>query len=325
MHWLERHWYRRTAISILLLPFSMLYRFLVALRRASFRAGLLRTIALPVPVIVIGNITVGGTGKTPLVAWFSRWLQTQGYRPGIVARGYGGRATSWPQSVTVDSDPSLVGDEPVLLARASGSPVSVGPDRVQAGLSLIRSGCNVILSDDGLQHYRLARDIEIAVIDGERRFGNGFCLPAGPLREPVSRLASVPFRVVNGAAHPDEYAMTLGEEGFWDLKGVRASVEAEYFRGRRVHAVAAIGNPGRFFDHLRRLQVDVIEHPFPDHHAFVSTDLAFGDGADIIMTEKDAVKCERLGISAWYMKVSARPDPRLAEQVLKRLKEKLHG
>lgn len=325
MHWLERHWYRRTAISILLLPLSMLYRFVVALRRAAFRAGLLRTIALPVPVIVIGNITVGGTGKTPLVAWFSRWLQTQGYRPGIVARGYRGRATSWPQSVTVDSDPSMVGDEPVLLARASGCPVAVGPDRVQAGLSLIRSGCNVIVSDDGLQHYRLARDIEIAVIDGERRFGNGFCLPAGPLREPVSRLASVPFRVVNGAARLGEYAMTLGEEGFWDLKGVRASVGAEHFRGRRVHAVAAIGNPGRFFDHLRRLQVDVIEHPFPDHHAFVPIDLAFGDGADIIMTEKDAVKCERLGMSAWYMKVSARPDPRLAEQVLKRLKEKLHG
>jgi tetraacyldisaccharide 4'-kinase len=309
----------------LLLPLSFLYRLVVALRRAAYRLGLLRTVVLPVPVIVIGNITVGGTGKTPLVVLLAQHLRAKGYRPGIVARGYRGRATSWPQSVSSDSDPLLVGDEPVLLARSSGCPVTVGPDRVEAGLVLVQHGCNVILSDDGLQHYRLARDIEIAVIDGERRFGNGFCLPAGPLREPVSRLASVAFRVANGVPRSGEYAMALGEEGFFDLKGMRASVQANHFQGRRVHAIAAIGNPGRFFEHLRRLQIDIVAHPFPDHHTFVPADLPFGDGIEIIMTEKDAVKCERFDISGWYMKVAARPDPKFMEQVLQRLKEKTHG
>jgi tetraacyldisaccharide 4'-kinase len=290
----------------------------------AYRCGLFSVVKLPVPVIVVGNLTVGGTGKTPLVAWLAQWLREQGYRPGIVARGYRGRAASWPQSVTPASDPSLVGDEPVLLARAAACPVAVGPDRVQAGLMLMESGCDIIVSDDGLQHYRLARDIEIAVIDGERRFGNGFCLPAGPLREPVSRLKTLPIRVANGSPRDGELGMALEGQGFWHTLRPEERKEADYFRGRRVHAVAAIGNPARFFNSLRRLQIEIVEHAFPDHHAFVPADVAFGDG-DILMTEKDAVKCERLGISAWYLKVAARPDPGLAVRVLQQLKEITRG
>ncbi|HKQ30106.1 MAG TPA: tetraacyldisaccharide 4'-kinase [Burkholderiales bacterium] len=326
MYWIERHWYRRTPVSIVLLPFAAFYWFAATLRRALYRLRFLRAQALPVPVIVIGNITVGGTGKTPLVAWLARWLSNQGYRPGIVMRGYRGRAASWPQAVHPGADPMLVGDEPVLLARAAGCPVMAGPDRVRAGSRLIAEhGCDVVLSDDGLQHYRLARDIEIAVIDGERRFGNGFYLPAGPLRESVSRLRFVDLRVANGTPQADEIGMRFEEEGFCRLGERQASAGAERFHGRRVHAVAAIGNPRRFFDHLRCLGIDTIEHAFADHHAFTPADLAFGDGLDIIMTEKDAVKCERLGISGWYMKVAARPDPRLGEFVLQWLKEKSRG
>jgi tetraacyldisaccharide 4'-kinase len=326
VHWLERHWYRRTPVSFALLPLAALYCLVVALRRGLYRARFLSARRMPVPVIVVGNITVGGTGKTPLVAWLAQWLRGNGFRPGIVSRGYRGRATSWPQAVRPESDPALVGDEPVLLARATGVPVMVGPDRVGAALALLaQHGCDVVLCDDGLQHYRLARDIEIAVIDGERRFGNGFCLPAGPLRDPVSRLASVFLRVANGTPQAGEWGMTLAEQGFCRLGDLQVSAGAERFRGRRVHAVAAIGNPRRFFDHLRRLHIDVIEHAFPDHHAFIPVDLAFGDGLDVIMTEKDAVKCERLGIPGWYMKIAASPDARIGELVLRRLKEKLHG
>lgn len=326
MHWLERHWYRRTPVSIALLPLSALYCFIVALHRALHRVRLLRTMTLPVPVIVVGNVTVGGTGKTPLTAWLAQWLRNNGYRPGIIARGYRGRATSWPQAVRSDTNPAMVGDEPVMLARTTACPVMVGPDRVAAGLALLAQyDCDVVLSDDGLQHHRLARDVEIVVIDGERRFGNGFCLPAGPLRESISRLQSVHLRVTNGIPQAGEWGMTLEERGFCRLGKSEVSANADYFRGRRVHAVAAIGNPRRFFDHLRRLGIDPIEHAFADHYGFTRTDLTFSDELEIIMTEKDAVKCEQLGVSGWYMKVAACPDPRIGEFVLQYLKEKLHG
>jgi tetraacyldisaccharide 4'-kinase len=326
MHWLEQHWYRRTPVSLALLVLALLYSSVASVRRWLYRVGLLRAKHLPVPVIIIGNITVGGSGKTPLVAWIAQYLREKGFRPGIVARGYGGRASVWPQEVSIDTNPTLVGDEPVLLARACACPVVVGPDRVAAALALLeRHHCDVVLSDDGLQHYRLARDFEIAVIDGERRFGNGFPLPAGPLRDPISRLTSVDARVTNGTPQADELGMTLVERGFCRLGEVTSLDGPEHFRGRRVHAVAAIGNPRRFFDHLRRLGIDAIEHPFPDHHAFTSKDLIFRDNLDIIMTEKDAVKCERLGIPGWYMKIAAHPDPRIGDLLLQCLKEKSRG
>ncbi len=327
MFWLERHWYRLTPLSILLAPLAGLYCLATGLRRTLYRHGLLRSVHLPAPVIVVGNLTVGGTGKTPLVLWLVRFLAEHGWRPGIVTRGYGGRSRTWPQRVQGNADPELVGDEPVLLARHAGCPVIADPDRVRAATALIADDrCNLIVADDGLQHYRLARDIEIALVDGARRFGNGLCLPAGPLREPLSRLRHVDLCLVLGAPRENEWGMRLAVRGFHRLdSGGTAGVEA--FRGRRVHAVAGIGNPARFFAQLRALGLDIVTHPFPDHHCFSAADLAFGDAADIIMTEKDAVKCERLGLGAraWYVAVEAEPAPGFGEQLLRMLKEKQRG
>jgi tetraacyldisaccharide 4'-kinase len=325
MHGLARHWYRASPVSVALAPLGWLYCALAMLRRALYAAGLLRHVRLPLAVIVVGNITVGGTGKTPLVIWLARWLRQSGYRPGIVTRGYGGRAREWPQMVQADSDPASVGDEPILLARHADCPVVADPDRVRAARTAMAGGCDVIISDDGLQHYRLARDVEIAVVDGDRRFGNGRCLPAGPLREPVGRLAAVDARVTNGAAQAGELAMQLVETRFRALDSDRDWPVAE-FRGRRAHAVAGIGNPQRFFDHLRRLGVEVIEHAFPDHHHFTPVDVGFPDALPILMTEKDAVKCASFaGARMAYLAVEARPDPRLGELVLSKLKEHSGG
>jgi tetraacyldisaccharide 4'-kinase len=325
MHWLERHWVRRTPVSWALLPLAGLYGLVMDLRRTAYRIGLFRSHRVPAKVVVVGNISVGGTGKTPLVAWLARFLRSQGYLPGIITRGYGGRAASWPQAVRADSDPAMVGDEPVLLARTAGCPVMADPDRVRAAQRLIHDHrCDVVLSDDGLQHYRLARDVEIAVIDGERRFGNRWRLPAGPLREAVSRLDSVDACVTQGVPAAGELAMSLEVQGLFPVKS-DVAVSADHFRGQTVHAVAGIGNPARFFALLRRLGLTVIEHPFPDHHPYVNADLAFGDDAPILMTEKDAVKFERLGVAGWYLKVAAQPDARLGDLVLRRLKENAGG
>lgn len=318
MHWLERHWYRRGLVSLLLLPAAALYCLLAEIRRRCYRAGLCRARPVSAPVIVVGNITVGGTGKTPLVIWLAGVLKQRNLRPGIVTRGYGGRARDWPRDVRADSDPEEVGDEPVLLARTAGCPVVVDPDRVRGAQRLVHThGCDVILSDDGLQHYRLARAVEIAVIDGARRFGNGFCLPAGPLREPVGRLRHVHAVVTQGEPRAGELALALRETGFTRLGARAETAGAAAFDGRAAHAVAGIGNPGRFFEHLRRLGVRVIEHPFPDHHRFAPAELDFGDGLPVLMTAKDAVKCERFADArCWVLMVEARPDPRLAELVL---------
>jgi tetraacyldisaccharide 4'-kinase len=327
MHWLEQHWYRFTPISLLLLPVSWVYCLLMVLRRGLYRLRIFSPVSLPVPVIVVGNITVGGTGKTPLVIWLADFLRQQGMRPGIVLRGYGGSAVDWPLVVTPDYDPDVVGDEAVMLARQSRCPVAADPDRVRGAQHLVREHhCDVIVSDDGLQHLRLARDIEIAVIDGVRRFGNGRCLPAGPLREPVSRLNDVALRVVNGEPRQGEVGMTLAETGLCRVNAPDTYASAGSFRGETVHAVAGIGHPDRFFSHLRRLGLKAIEHPFPDHYRFRAADIRFGDGLAVIMTQKDAVKCERFADdNMWYLAIEARPDPRVGEEVWKRLKEKQRG
>lgn len=322
----ERHWYRDSFVSRLLLPLSWFYRFLVFLRRTLYRAGILRSVHPGAPVIVVGNITVGGSGKTPLVIWLARFLREQGWRPGVVTRGYGGQARDWPQTVTPESDPESVGDEPVLLARAAGCPVVADPERARGAERLVRLGCNIVVSDDGLQHYRLARDFEIAVIDGARRFGNGRCLPAGPLREPVHRLDDVQARVTLGEARTGEWAMAFETKSFHRLEAPETTVEADHFRGQPVHAVAGIGHPARFFEQLRRLGLDVVPHPFPDHHRFCERDLAFGDAHETVMTQKDAVKCERLaGVTGWYLAVEARPDPAFADFIRHWLKEHAGG
>lgn len=323
---LERHWYNRTPLTTLLRPLAALYCAVVRVRRLAYRMGMLRTTRLDVPVVVVGNLTVGGTGKTPLVIWLAEFLRAAGYTPGIVSRGYGGKARSWPQQVRPDSDPVMVGDEAVVIARRSGCPMAVGPERVATGQALLKhAACDLIISDDGLQHYALARDVEIAVIDGVRRFGNGFCLPAGPLREPVSRLQQVDFIVNNGPAAHEEHRMVYAGTELRNLSDT-STRSLDSLKGERVHAIAGIGHPERFFGDLRRHGVQVIEHAFADHHAFVETDLVFGDTAPVIMTEKDAVKCRRFARSHhWYLPIQATLNEEFGVELLELLKRNRHG
>ena len=330
MHWLEQHWYRISPLHLLLWPFSLLFAALAALRRLLYRCGLLQVTKLGIPLLVIGNISVGGTGKTPLVIRLAEWLRESGFKPGIVCRGYGG-STRGPRRAAADGDPRLLGDEAVLLARRSGCPVWVGSRRVHAANALLTAHpeCNIIISDDGLQHYALAHDVAIAVIDGERGFGNGMLLPAGPLREPLRRLASVDALVINGAALfpreilPSEipaFEMNLGGSTFYDLINPQQQTGPEHFSGQRVHAVAAIGNPQRFFNYLRELGISFVAHPFPDHHAFEAADFTFDDQGTVIMTEKDAVKCESYGNeNFWVLRVDADIDPKLGELILSKI------
>jgi tetraacyldisaccharide 4'-kinase len=284
--------------------------------------------ALRAPVIVVGNLTVGGTGKTPLTLWLVERLRVAGRHPGVISRGYGASGKS-PAEVTLDSDPAVVGDEPVLIARRGQCPVWVGRRRTEAGRALLAAHpeVDVILSDDGLQHYALARDLEIVVIDGKRGFGNGLLLPAGPLREARSRLASVDALVVNGGdlrelAGARAYAMHLQGSRLYSLTEPTRCVTPDHFTDRAVHAVAAIGHPGRFFETLGRLGITVMPHAFPDHHLFRREDLPDGT---VIMTEKDAVKCAAFGnADMWVLAVDAAVSDGLEQQVLEKLKEH-HG
>ena len=324
---LDYYWYTRSPWLVLLTPVSLLYRIAVWLRRLAYRAGLARSHRLAVPVIVVGNITVGGTGKTPLVAWLADYLQSQGYRPGIISRGYGGRASSWPQQVRPDSDPNIVGDEPVLLAGITGCPMAVAPNRVAAARALIgHSDCNVIISDDGLQHYALQRDLEIAVIDGIRRFGTGFSLPAGPMREPVKRLQEVDLVVVNGLGSGTEHPMRviLGEAR--NLIDSTLTRELSEFAGQMVHAVAGIGNPERFFQALQQAGMRLVCHAFPDHHRFTAADIEFGDGKPVLMTAKDAVKCRGFAAeNAWHVSLKVEMSAEFCAQLDALLEARLQG
>jgi tetraacyldisaccharide 4'-kinase len=321
-NWLQRIWYQRTSPPLLLRALSHLFRHIVLLRRAWYNANPAACRRLPVPVIVVGNLTVGGTGKTPLVIWLARLLAEAGYRPGIVSRGYGVRLQE-PLSVHTASDPAQAGDEPVLIAQKTGCPVCIFPDRVRAAGVLLAAGCDLIISDDGLQHYRMARDIEIALIDGDRRFGNGACLPGGPLREPVERLRSVDLVVCNGAqAQPGEYPMLLTGAIARNLADETVIRPLAEFREDKLLALAAIGNPQRFFTSLQRAGLKFATKAFPDHHAFVAGDVAFGDGITVLMTEKDAVKCRKFANSAlWYVPVAAELPVAFGDRVLNLLKE----
>lgn len=314
---LDHYWYRKSPWLLLLWPISLLFCLLVLIRRTLYRSGFLKSYVLSVPVIVVGNISVGGSGKTPLVLWLAEHLRQRGYRPGLISRGYGGKAEEWPQSVNADSDPTLVGDEPLLLVRRSDCPMVVGPDRVAAAERLLaQSDVDVIISDDGLQHYRLQRDIEIAVVDGERRLGNGFCLPAGPLREPASRLSKVDFIVCNGsAAQQGEWSMALGGENAQPLRGGESRTLSEFGSGA-VHAVAGIGNPQRFFDTLTAWGLELMPHPFADHQPYAKGELDFDDGRPVLMTEKDAVKYFHYANERhWYLPVTATLPDEFARQL----------
>jgi len=295
---LESAWYAGGRAPWWTWPLAALYGGVIRLRGGLYRVGVLRSVRLPVPVIVIGNLSVGGTGKTPLTIAVVAALRARGYRPGVVSRGYGGSQRA-PLLLADTPDPAQVGDEPCLI-HASGVPVAVGRDRPMAARLLLDAGCNVLVADDGLQHYRLARDVEICVIDGVRRFGNGRLLPAGPLREPLSRLQRVDLRVCNGGLAEDgEYPMQLRGGDVVALVDGRTQPLAS-LSGQRVHAVAAIGNPRRFFDSLRAAGIEPIEHAFADHHEFVATELDFTDSLPMLMTDKDAVKCQRFAQPHWW-------------------------
>lgn len=324
--WLEKQWYRIGPWQLVLLPLSGLFWALSTLRRLAYGGGWLHARRLPVPVIVVGNISVGGTGKTPLVLWLVEWLRQHEYRPGIVSRGYGGRSAG-PQAVEPDGDAARSGDEPLLLARQSHCPVWTGRDRVAAGQALLSAHpeCDVIISDDGLQHYRLARDVEIAVVDGQRLFGNGFLLPAGPLREGMWRLRQVGAVVVNGGAESSggaHFKMSLKGTVLRNLNS-GATRDASGFKGKKLHAMAGIGYPQRFFEHLQGLGLKFERHPFPDHHAYRPEDLDWPDADAIMMTEKDAVKCAKFADARyWVLPVLAKLDPSFGQKILDLLRKR---
>lgn len=327
MHWLEDHWQKITPLTPLLYPLSLLFGAAVWLRRLLYRTGLLPRIHLPVPVIVVGNINVGGTGKTPLTLWLAEYLASQGMHPGVVSRGYGGTART-PQEVTALTDPAVCGDEPALIAQRIGCPVWVGADRVAAAQRLLAAHpeCDAILADDGLQHYRLARDVEIAVIDGVRGLGNGLLLPAGPLREPDTRLAEVDILVVHGAGlglkarAVTAFSMSLKPRAFYNVLNPEQRSDPQRFVKQNVHAVAGIGNPRRFFEQLHQMGIAFSAHAFPDHHAFTQRDVTFAGADAVLMTEKDAVKCRKFAAEChWALRVDAEVDTALGERVLQKL------
>ena len=323
-----RHWGRRGALAWLLWPASLLFGVVVFFRRLFFRLRIFKSHRAGIPVIVVGNLTAGGSGKTPLVLHIVELLREHGWKPGIVSRGHGGSAAAKgeaPREANIASDPAEVGDEPILLARRSGCPVWVAPDRVAACRVLREKHpeCDVIVTDDGLQHYALARDIEICVVDG-RGFGNGFLMPAGPLREPPSRLSSVDAVVEHGNAHLNAhvkgYKMQLGGEALVRMTDAHDVRPAKFFAGQKMHAVAGIGDPKRFFLDLARFGIKPVPHPFPDHHPFRAGDLDFGDDAPVVMTEKDAVKCRRLAKpNHWVFPVRASLDPAFERWLLEKL------
>lgn len=321
MQWLTKRWYQPSPLHWCLAPLSGIFRLVATLRRLAYQRGLVKSQSLPVPVIIVGNISVGGSGKTPLVLWLAQQLQQQGWRPGIISRGYGGKAANYPLTVTAETPASESGDEPKLLALRSGCPIVVAPDRVAAGRQLLAEfDCNIIISDDGLQHYRLARDLELVVVDARRSFGNGFCLPAGPLREPVSRLQKVDFVIWHGDSR-QPWTMQLTLKDAVNLTDQRHQ-PLTHWQNQTVHAVAGIGDPPRFFDQLRAAGLNVIEHAFADHHVFTAADLHFADKLPVLMTEKDAVKCQVFTReNCWSVPADAVLTDGLANAIGNRLKE----
>ena len=322
MNWLQHHWYRITPLHIILFPISLIFRSLVSVRRALYRSGILSSQKLPIPVIVVGNISVGGTGKTPLTLALAQQLIERGWHPLIVSRGYGGAAQQ-PQHVTEKSDAQQVGDEPLLMARRKLCPVWIGRDRAATAQLAMRvhPQCDVVVCDDGLQHYRLQRDVEIVVVDTQRGVGNGWLLPAGALREPISRLKTVDAVVVNGElVSAGQYLMRLNGTVFYNLLNPAQTASPADFQSTQNHAVAGIGNPQRYFDHLKTLGVNFISHAFPDHHAYLAGELSFANCDAILLTEKDAVKCAAFADKKfWVLRVDAQIDPALIDLITRKL------
>jgi tetraacyldisaccharide 4'-kinase len=312
--WFEQQWQSHSLAQIVLLPLSWLFQLLTTIRRYAYRRHWFKSYALPVPVIIVGNITVGGTGKTPLVILLAEQLKNAGYTPGIISRGYGGTQDG---EVLADGLPSQFGDEPVLIAKRTACPVWVNADRVMAGRGLLAAhpNCNVIISDDGLQHYRLKREIEIVVLNSKHSFGNRRLLPAGPLREKISRLTQVlaivdtsrigSKDVLGSTLSPPLYSMSLLMQGIYSLDDTR-KISLSELQHQSVVAIAGIGHPDRFFSFIKGLGLNCEYLAFNDHHAFIQQDFADLQHKTILMTEKDAVKCKHLELNnAWYLPVSA--------------------
>lgn len=318
-------WSNINLVSLALWPLSLLFCALVVLRRALYRGGFLRSWRAPVPVIIVGNISVGGTGKTPVVIALVEFLQAAGLRPGVVSRGYGGQKKQSPMVVDEDSGADEVGDEPLLIRRRTGCPVCVSADRSAAARHLLGADfrCNVLVTDDGLQHYRLQRDFEIIVIDETAMHGNGFCLPAGPLREPASRLESADFVLFNRRVKLDDgTSFALEPEALHSLCG-EASKDPAAFRNQKVSAVAGTASPERFYHTLSVLGMMPQKLTFPDHHWFRVEDFKMTAGLPIVMTEKDAVKCAGFGLeNAWYLSVRATLPEDLQGKILDTLASK---
>jgi tetraacyldisaccharide 4'-kinase len=334
-NWLHRMWYEGAPSYRLLIPLSGVYWLLITLRRFLYQIGLFGRHKAVVPVIVVGNITTGGTGKTPVTIWLVQELSARGFSPGIVSRGYGGSRSSTSMRVDSASDPAVVGDEPVLLARRTQCPVVVDANRARAAQMLADDGVDVILADDGLQHYRLERTYEICVIDGARCLGNRLLLPAGPLRETIDRLEEVDQILLNGQRCEGTADVTAIEQNAIEFNLVASEAERlngslarqiERFSGTTVHGVAAIGNPARFFDMLRSHGIQVIEHAFQDHSALRQRDLEFGDDFDVLMTEKDAVKLGHVSSDKyWTVPVDMQIDAVAAGPWLEQIESRLRS
>lgn len=339
---ITHYWQSLNFVSLVLAPVSLLFCLLVSLRRLLYRFGIFASYQSRLPVIVVGNIYIGGNGKTPFVIWLAQQLQSAGYRPGIVSRGYGALAQPdefpWPREVSSSKHIQWFGDEPVLIHQATRCPVFVDPNRSRAIKKLEQDGvCNVIISDDGLQHYAMSRLLEINITDAQRRYGNGLCLPAGPLRETRGRLRSVDYIVYNISQTqktlmvPDnskEFTMDYEVDALQVLNecsgGDRGSepMTLEDFKGKIVHAVAGIAQPDNFFRLLQSHGLTVIEHPFEDHHQYQEEELHFDSPYPIIMTEKDAVKCRHFSLSqCWFVPIRARIAPDLAQGIINRLRQ----
>lgn len=319
----QKLWYGESRLYRLLLPLAWLYCGVVRLRRAVYRAGLLKVTRLDCKVVIVGNIVAGGSGKTPLVIALADCLQKAGLKVGLLCSGYRGRSRHWPRSVNADSDPGLVGDEAVLLARKTGLPVMAGADRVAAGRALLKaSHCDVLLCDDGLQHYALYRDMEIIVTDAGRGFGNAACLPAGPLREPLTRLQEADAVLgMGGECPPGSVVVRLetGEARRLDDPSITRPL-AE-FSAENVQAMAGIANPAGFFGLLRNAGLNIQQtHAFDDHHAFVPGDLPVSQQGLILMTEKDALKCETFSRpDCWYLPVEVQLDAAFEHRLIQSL------
>ena len=326
--YLEKAWYKKSLWLWLLWPFSLITKQISKRRLIKFLDGSTKTWSTNIPLIVVGNIVAGGTGKTPFVIWLTKKLSELGYKPGVISRGYGGRAKKYPLIVNDSTRARISGDEPRLIFQNTNVPVYVSPNRVEAAKQMIEeTDCNVIISDDGLQHYQLGRDIEIVIFDGYRGIGNNLCLPAGPLREPIERIKSVDFIISSSSSLTKE---GIAENAIMKFKATewvrlsdqkRVALDARPL-GKIMHGVAGIGNPSKFFATLKEIGFKVIEHSFPDHYQFTEEDFTFSEQLPIVMTEKDAARCHKIDIkNIWVLKIEADLPDNFALELINKIKE----